>query len=136
AEVSPITQRNASTRLDLPQPFGPTMPVKPGAIASSVMSTKDLNPTRRNRSNCINFPGEVSSSSRRLGLGCEAGQYLLEFFPRRRASELVAVNKECRGRVNLKLLRCPQTSFDDLVFELGVLDACIELRLTHAAELG
>ena len=28
-EVSPITQRSASTRLDLPQPFGPTTPVRP-----------------------------------------------------------------------------------------------------------
>ena len=35
-EASPITQRNASTRLDLPQPFGPTMPVSPGSIATSV----------------------------------------------------------------------------------------------------
>ena len=30
-EVSPMTQRMASTRFDLPQPFGPTMPVKPGS---------------------------------------------------------------------------------------------------------
>ena len=29
-EFSPITQRSASSRLDLPQPFGPTMPVRPG----------------------------------------------------------------------------------------------------------
>ena len=31
-ELSPITQRIASTRLDLPQPFGPTMPVNPDSI--------------------------------------------------------------------------------------------------------
>ena len=31
-ELSPITQRSASTRLDLPQPFGPTTPVRPGSI--------------------------------------------------------------------------------------------------------
>ena len=30
AEVSPKTQRIASTTLDLPQPFGPTTPVTPG----------------------------------------------------------------------------------------------------------
>jgi hypothetical protein len=53
AEPSPITQRKASTRLDLPQPFGPTMPVSPGSIASSVGSTKDLKPVRRSRSTCI-----------------------------------------------------------------------------------
>jgi hypothetical protein len=47
AEFSPITQRSASTRFDLPQPFGPTMPVVPGSIASSVDSTKDLKPESR-----------------------------------------------------------------------------------------
>ena len=31
-EFSPMTQRMASTRLDLPQPFGPTTPVSPGSI--------------------------------------------------------------------------------------------------------
>jgi hypothetical protein len=48
-EVSPITQRNASTRLDLPQPFGPTTPVRPGSIRKSVGSTNDLKPSRRSR---------------------------------------------------------------------------------------
>ena len=48
-EVSPITQRSASTRLDLPQPFGPTTPVSPGSIWKSVGSTKDLKPCRRSR---------------------------------------------------------------------------------------
>src|SRR4029077_11033125 len=47
AEVSPITQRSASTRFDLPQPLGPTMPVSPGSMTSSVGSTKDLKPVRR-----------------------------------------------------------------------------------------
>jgi hypothetical protein len=36
-EFSPITQRIASTRLDLPQPLGPTMPVRPGSIRKSVL---------------------------------------------------------------------------------------------------
>src|ERR1700739_3121161 len=44
-----MTQRTASTRLDLPQPFGPTTPVSPGSISKSVGSTKDLNPIRRSR---------------------------------------------------------------------------------------
>jgi len=48
-EVSPIAQRNASTRFDLPQPFGPTTPVKPGSIMKSVGSTNDLKPWRRRR---------------------------------------------------------------------------------------
>ncbi len=46
-DVSPITQRSASTRFDLPQPFGPTTPVSPGSIRKSVGSTKDLKPRRR-----------------------------------------------------------------------------------------
>src|ERR1700726_1630330 len=48
-EVSPIAQRNASTRFDFPQPFGPTTPVRPGSITKSVGSTNDLNPWRRRR---------------------------------------------------------------------------------------
>jgi hypothetical protein len=41
---SPITQRNASSRFDLPQPLGPTTPVSPVEITNSAGSTKDLNP--------------------------------------------------------------------------------------------
>src|SRR4051812_964268 len=48
-EVSPIAQRSASTKLDLPQPLGPTTPVSPGSIMKSVGSTNDLNPCRRRR---------------------------------------------------------------------------------------
>ena len=50
-ELSPITQRSASTRFDLPQPFGPTMPVSPRSMTNSPGSTKDLNPRRRRREN-------------------------------------------------------------------------------------
>ena len=50
-ELSPITQRRASTRLDLPQPLGPTTPVSPGSILNSVGSQKLLKPARRSRSN-------------------------------------------------------------------------------------
>src|ERR1700682_2692768 len=55
-EVSPITQRSASTRFDLPQPFGPTTPVSPGSIRKSVGSTKDLKPSRRSR---VSFMGRL-----------------------------------------------------------------------------
>src|SRR5258708_14939121 len=48
-EVSPIAQRSASTRFDLPQPLGPTTPVRPGSMTKSVGSTKDLKPCRRRR---------------------------------------------------------------------------------------
>src|SRR6185503_10859807 len=54
-DVSPITQRSASTRLDLPQPFGPTTPVNPGSIMKSVGSTKDLKPSRRSRVSFISI---------------------------------------------------------------------------------
>src|SRR6188508_2122668 len=43
-ELSPITQRIASSTLDLPQPFGPTMPVSPSSTRSSAGSTKLLKP--------------------------------------------------------------------------------------------
>src|SRR6185437_5786494 len=46
-EDSPMTQRSASTRFDLPQPLGPTTPVSPGSIRKSVGSTKDLKPSNR-----------------------------------------------------------------------------------------
>ena len=46
---SPIVQRIASSRLDLPQPFGPTTPVRPGSILSSAGSTKLLNPVSLSR---------------------------------------------------------------------------------------
>src|SRR6185295_15509306 len=54
-EVSPITQRSASTRLDLPQPFGPPTPVSPCSIWKSVGSTKDLKPSSRNLLSFIAF---------------------------------------------------------------------------------
>ena len=50
-----MTQRTASTRLDLPQPFGPTTPVSPGSISKSVGSTKDLKPIRRSRVSFIRW---------------------------------------------------------------------------------
>src|SRR5262245_32195375 len=40
----PITQANASTTLDLPDPFGPTTHVMPGSKRSVVAEANDLNP--------------------------------------------------------------------------------------------
>src|SRR5581483_12421083 len=56
---SPITQRSASTRFDLPQPFGPTTPVSPGSMRKSVGSTNDLKPISRSRVSFI--PGRFQS---------------------------------------------------------------------------
>src|ERR1700722_17587645 len=44
AESSPLTQRTASMMFDLPQPFGPTTPVRLLGKATWVGSTKDLKP--------------------------------------------------------------------------------------------
>jgi hypothetical protein len=44
ADNSPITQRTASMMLDLPQPLGPTTPVRLVANGTAVGSTKDLKP--------------------------------------------------------------------------------------------
>src|SRR5258707_1083495 len=68
-EVSPIAQRNASTRFDLPQPFGPTTPVKPGSIMKSVGSTNDLKPWRRRR---VSFMDTILCWQARISL---PGQY-------------------------------------------------------------
>src|SRR5580692_9768777 len=43
---SPITQENASTTFDLPEPLGPTMQVMPGSNLSVVAEANDLNPRR------------------------------------------------------------------------------------------
>jgi hypothetical protein len=60
-EVSPMTQRSASTRFDLPQPFGPTTPVRPGSIRKSVGSTKDLKPISRRRVSFIPIQFQVAA---------------------------------------------------------------------------
>src|SRR5882757_7935537 len=64
--VSPITQRMASNRLDLPQPFGPITAVRPGSTKSSVGSTKDLKPESLRR---VNFNCYVLVSARLVLLG-------------------------------------------------------------------
>src|SRR3954468_18000922 len=46
---SPIAQRSASSKFDLPQPLGPTTPVRPGSILSSAGSTKLLKPLSLSR---------------------------------------------------------------------------------------
>ena len=43
---SPMTQENASTTFDFPDPFGPTTHVMPGSKRMEVAEAKDLNPRR------------------------------------------------------------------------------------------
>src|ERR1700761_7106303 len=68
--VSPITQRMASNRLDLPQPLGPITAVRPGSTNSSVGSTKDLKPESLRR---VNFNVYVLARKARLFLLGELG---------------------------------------------------------------
>src|SRR4051812_16606981 len=96
AELAPMTQRRASSRLDLPQPFGPTMPVSPGSMRNSVASTKDLKPARRNRWKCTGPPPSgLLLLQQRLDFGVELGQRLLAGF------QLLAIDDEGRGAVDL-----------------------------------
>src|SRR5699024_10373812 len=46
APCSPTAQASASTTLDLPEPFGPTMQVIPGSRRRSVAEANDLKPLR------------------------------------------------------------------------------------------
>src|SRR6478735_2658475 len=60
---SPIAQRIASSRLDLPQPLGPTTPVSPRSIRSSAGSTKLLKPLSLSRLIRTYLPSPRSSSA-------------------------------------------------------------------------
>ena len=64
-ELSPITQRIASTRFDLPQPFGPTTPVSPGSIRNSEGSTKDLKPSSLSLVNCMHASDRARAGANR-----------------------------------------------------------------------
>src|SRR5205814_4727721 len=44
ADCSPRAQRTASSTLDFPQPFGPTIAVTPSWILKRVLSANDLKP--------------------------------------------------------------------------------------------
>src|SRR5262245_28318282 len=65
-ELSPITQRSASSKFDLPQPLGPTPPVSPFPMISSVGSTNDLKPESLSRENFITPPLQSQTEEVRL----------------------------------------------------------------------
>ena len=58
---SPITQLKASNKFDFPHPLGPTTPVKPSLMTSSVGSTKLLKPDKRILLNCNSSDPLVNS---------------------------------------------------------------------------
>src|SRR5438552_17398869 len=59
ADCSPSTQRIASSRLDLPQPFGPTIAVTPSWKLKVVLSAKDLKPNRSRDRRCRPPPPNI-----------------------------------------------------------------------------
>src|SRR4051794_10642857 len=68
ADCSPRIQRTASTTLLLPEPFGPTTAVTPGAKSSRVLSANDLNPTSSRR---LSIGGRrQETGDRRQETGC------------------------------------------------------------------
>ena len=84
-ELSPMTQRSASTRFDLPQPFGPTMPVSPGSIKNSAGSTKVLKPAMRS---LVNFMARPYWRERDFGSLAYYSTKLLSFWLTNRARRL------------------------------------------------
>src|SRR3972149_3260382 len=128
-EVSPIAQRSASTRLDLPQPLGPTMPVVPGSIHNSVGSTKDLKPETRSFLNCT-FRA-FASGFRQHGL-----DDLLERLERLRAGNFLAVDEESRRAFDGQGFLGVVPTLDDAFCQRFVGHATAELLLADPAQLG
>src|SRR5579883_349739 len=127
AEVSPITHFSASTRFDLPQPLGPTMPVMPGSITSSVGSTKDLKPESRSLSNWTIYTTPFVGLLQKLRKG------RVELLDGARALELLAVDEQRRSRVH------PQRLAAAIVGDHGIGDrvvgeARLDLVLAHAGD--
>src|SRR5687768_11800224 len=121
-----MTQRSASSRLDLPQPFGPTMPVRPGSIRSSVGSTNDLKPDSLSRLNfmCLVPNGTPqacapSGSKRRI-------DYFSELLNGLRAAQHLPVDEECRRRLHPELFSGAVADFMDAFCDRLVLQAGIE----------
>ena len=77
---APSTHATASTRFDLPEPFGPTTTVTPGSKSSTVLSAKDLKPfsvsdLRNTRGWLLSLvPDRSDAPRRRRGHGVRAGQ--------------------------------------------------------------
>src|SRR5437867_7572045 len=53
ADCSPSAQRTASSTLDFPQPFGPTIAVTPSWKLKRVLSANDLKPNSSSDCKCI-----------------------------------------------------------------------------------
>src|SRR6516225_4813984 len=61
ADCSPSAQRTASSTLDFPQPFGPTIAVTPSWKLKTVLSANDLKPNSSSDCKCILGPKPCAS---------------------------------------------------------------------------
>src|SRR5256714_5362143 len=68
ADCSPSAQRTASSTLDFPQPFGPTIAVTPSWKLKMVLSAKDLKPKSSSDCKCI-----LGQNPRALGASIQQG---------------------------------------------------------------
>src|SRR4051812_46304040 len=129
--VSPMTQRSASNRLDLPQPFGPMMAVNPGSMKSSVGSTNDLNPDSLSRANLK----VTTSSDARLGLLLQLGiQEVLHLLPIGEDGMDFAIDDESRCAIDPVAGRCVLTHFRDSLLLRLIPDASVDLLSTQSRD--
>src|SRR5947208_8470846 len=63
ADCSPSAQRTASSTLDFPHPFGPTIAVTPSWKLKTVLSANDLKPNSSSDSKCILGQTRASAAS-------------------------------------------------------------------------
>jgi len=73
ARLSPMAQRNASAKLLLPQPLGPTRPVRPGRTSSVARSAKLLKPVRRSWARCAAMALRDAGEAAQEAQGCADG---------------------------------------------------------------
>jgi hypothetical protein len=73
AEISPMTQRTASMMFDLPQPFGPTIPMRLLGRLTVVGSTKDLKPASLILLSRIALRAEAALLSCHVAIACVCG---------------------------------------------------------------
>src|SRR4051794_2846719 len=115
ALVSPMAQRSASTILDLPQPFGPTIPVSPGRISTPVGSAKLLKPVIRS---LLKLTGNELSREPPLRVRDQFTERVETHFAR----VFRSVDHEARGRIDFPFVLIRLLLFQDPGFEFGVDD--------------
>ena len=110
-----MTQRRASSRLDFPHPFGPTTPVSPRSMTSSVGSTKDLNPDSLSRVNFMvaGIPLERMVAKRPCLCRVRFVNHLPELLDRLSSLQHLAIYEKCRCCLDAKLFLPAIFDLDD-----------------------